>query len=165
MKYVYTVIKFMTLLFQETNMENTRNSDQNFEREREEIEERHRNEILNLLKSFEFERKDMEARLQEELEKKDNEMQNVQQSEFGRKDMEARLEEELETKDSEMKNVKQSDIDNERSFSNEAKGGLRTEFEKEKEKLLIRITHLEEELKKQGKHDYTLCLAVIQFKA
>jgi hypothetical protein len=71
----------------------------------------------------------------------------------------------LETKDSEMKNVKQSDIDNERSFSNEAKGGLRTEFEKEKEKLLIRITHLEEELKKQGKHDYTLCLAVIQFKA
>jgi hypothetical protein len=155
----------MTLLFQETNMENTRNSDQNFEREREGIEERHRNEILNLLKSFEFERKDMEARLQEELEKKDNEMQNVQQSEFGRKDMEARLEEELETKDGGMQNIQQSDIDNERSFSNEEKGGLRTEFEKEKEELLIKITHLEEELKKKGKHDYRLCLAVIQFKA
>jgi hypothetical protein len=138
----------MTLLFQETDMENTRNSDQNFEREREEIEERHRNEILNLLKSFEFERKDMEARLQEELEKKDSGMQNVQQSEFGRKDMEARLEEELEKKDSGMQNIQGSDIDNERSFSK------RTEFEKEK--LLIRITHLEEELKKKGKHDYRL---------
>ena len=153
----------MTLLFQGTDMENTRNSDQNFERQREDIEERHRNEILNLLKSFEFERKDMEARLQEELEKKDNEMQNVQQSEFGRKDMKARLEEELETKDSEMQNIQGSDIDNEGSFSNEEKSGLRIEFEKEE--LLIKITQLEEELKKKGKHDYRLCLAVIQFKA
>jgi DNA repair exonuclease SbcCD ATPase subunit len=53
-------------------MEITETSDQSFERQHEQIEEKHRNEILNLLKSFEFEKKDMEARFREELEQKEN---------------------------------------------------------------------------------------------
>jgi hypothetical protein len=54
-------------------MEITETSDQSLERQHEQIEEKHRNEILNLLKSFEFEKKDIEARFREELEKNSKE--------------------------------------------------------------------------------------------
>ena len=125
-------------------MEDTRNSDQNFEAERElQIEQRHRNEILNLLKSFEFEKKDMEARFQKELESKkggkENHERNAEMEEF------------------EVQNLPQSDAKNESLGLEERlqkeKDEQRVEFEKEKENLLLRIAELEGRTQKQDEND------------
>lgn len=66
-------------------MDNTLKSDGNIEAKRDQIEEKHRLEILNLLKSFEFERKDIELRVRKEFENKENgRVENLQTSDYNK---------------------------------------------------------------------------------
>ena len=101
-----------------------------FEVEREMIEEKHRNEILNLLKSFEFERKDMEARIRQEFESKQSENEIYERA--------------LESEETEV-----NDLGPVVASSREEENEREVKFENEKEKLLLGITELEAMIHKQ----------------
>lgn len=113
--------------------------DRNVATEREKIEERHRNEILNLLKSFEFEKKDIEARFRQELESKENERE--------------RLDEKVQTEERELQNLSQSDVLELQERWKKEQDEQKVEFEKEKEELLLRISELEGRMEKEDKTD------------
>ena len=96
--------------------------DDDFAAERERIEEKHRIEVLNLLKSFEFERKDIETRLRAEFEEAGAESsQNT-----------SAFMQELEEYDDRLGDSTDDE--------------LRKRFEQEKEKFLVRINELENEI-------------------
>ena len=124
-----------------TIMENATTSDRSFETEREQIEEKHRNEILNLLKSFEFEKKDMEARFQEELEKTENGKEKY--------DEDVKEEKEFEFKNSTQTGVQNNLLELEKRLQKE-KTEQKVEFETERENLLLKISELERRIQKQG---------------
>ena len=110
--------------------------------EREQIEEKHRNEILSLLKSFEFEKKDMEARFQEELEKADCGKE--------KNDKDVKEMEEFELKPSPQNGVQNiALLELEKKLQKE-KTEQKVEFETEREDLLFRITELERRIQVQG---------------
>lgn len=113
--------------------------DRDFEAECEKIEERHRNEILNLLKSFEFEKKDIEARFRQELQSKESE--------------EKQLDEKVETREDEIQDLSQSDVSELQEKWQSEKEEQKAEFEKEKEELLLRISELESGMQKEEKSD------------
>ena len=104
--------------------------DQSFDEDREVIEERHRNEILNLLKGFEFERKDMESRFRQELVNRERKVSQSDGNKFGLLSNEV-FEERLQEERNEMEE----------------------KFDKEKEELLLKIMELEMEIKKRREDD------------
>ena len=102
--------------------------DDQFAAEKERLEEKHRLEVLNLLRSFEFERKDFESRLQAKLQEKEHDRSY---------DTDTFLHE-LEDVDEKLEG---------------ADDDVRRRFEQIKEEFLKRIKQLENEVLKRGKEE------------